>query len=656
MNNNLKEDVWNNSVRTGQARTGGISTDVFASSKGIDPTTLKNRIDTIGDLINLCDDAIKEATAKGNTSMINALQKRKQELTDYLNNTNQTGQAPEDSEQSGSKTTGSDDAKAKNAQGSNDDKNDESDSQESDENSEEKGKEGKDSKSGKEDQDQKSGEDGKDSKSGADDKKSGEADKKDSYGNSNVGSSLSSHSQNNNSSNSEHNSSSDDSQTQGSKEGASKDEKDTSEEGDEEGAGSKNQDSEESEDGDGKNNKQNNQNQKSNSNSSDDQGGGESDPNEEDEDDPTKPPPVKNNKVLINPFKDNNINVQMPPSMKQAINNGQLEIEDELDAIKRILKKLTGDNKKGAQDALRDIMKSHGKTMKESLTEVLHQGIRNLTDDEYGDLVNSTYDLIKKSLGGFDTQNPIDVETRIKKIHDDAEDEVSKHGLKQELQKIQSERKPKTTSAAKAKQDEITRYSKNTNLYNMNSFASVFLRAIKQQVEEYEREESSWAYLNRQFEDEDDILEPGTTEETVPAPVPTVNIYFDQSGSWDESDILQGNTALSGCAQWVKEGKLKVNVLYFSDTVHTVPRRNPDGSLNWGEGGTNAWSLILDDIQNSKAKNVVIMTDGDMDGDARYSGKLIVQGYVWWIWKNGETAPECAKHLIGQRGGAQFAF
>lgn len=87
-----------------------------------------------------------------------------------------------------------------------------------------------------------------------------------------------------------------------------------------------------------------------------------------------------------------------------------------------------------------------------------------------------------------------------------------------------------------------------------------------------------------------------------------------------------------------------------------MPRRNPDGSLNWGEGGTNAWSLILDDIQNSKAKNVVIMTDGDMDGDARYSGKLIVQGYVWWIWKNGETAPECAKHLIGQRGGAQFAF
>lgn len=656
MNNNLREDSWNNSVRAGHAQSGGISTDIFASSKGIDPTTLKNRIDTIGDLVNLCDDAIKEATAKGNTSMVNALQKRKQELTDYLNNTNQTGQAPEEPEQSGSKTTGSDDTKAKNAQGSNDEESDKPDSPESDENSEEKGKEDKDSKSGKKDQDQKPGEDGKDSKSSENDKKSGEAGKKDSYGNSDVGSSLDSHGQNNNSSNSEQNSGSDDSQGQGSKEGASKDEKDTSGEGDEEGAGSKGQENEESEDGNSKNNKQNNQNQKSNNNSSDGQGSGESDPNDEDEDDPTKPPPIKNNKVLINPFKDNNINVQMPPSMKQAINNGQLEIEDELDAIKRILKKLTGDNKKGAQDALRDIMKSHGKTMKESLTEVLHQGIRNLTDDEYGDLVNSTYDLIKKSLGGFDTQNPIDVETRIKKIHDDAEDEVSKHGLKQELQKIQSERKPKTTGAAKAKQDEITKYSKNTSLYNMNSFASVFLRAIKQQVEEYEREESSWAYLNRQFEDEDDILEPGTTEETVPAPVPTVNIYFDQSGSWDESDILQGNTALSGCAQWVKEGKLKVNVLYFSDTVHTVPRRNPDGSLNWGEGGTNAWSLILDDIQNSKAKNVVIMTDGDMDGDARYSGKLIVQGYVWWIWKNGETAPECAKHLIGQRGGAQFAF
>lgn len=654
MNNNLREDSWNNSVRAGQAQSGGISTDIFASSKGIDPTTLKNRIDTIGDLVNLCDDAIKEATAKGNTSMVNALQKRKQELTDYLNNTNQTGQAPEDPEQSGSKTTGSDDAKAKNAQGASDEENDKSDSQESNENGEEKGKENKDSKYGKKDQDpdQKSGEDGKDSKADTDDKKSGEAGKKDSYGNSNVGSSLSSHSQNNNSSNSEHNSDSDNSQEQGSKEGASKDEKDTSEEG----AGSKNQDSEESDDDNGKNNKQNNQNQKSNNNSSDDQGDGEPDPNEEDEDDPTKPPAIKNNKVLINPFKDNNINVQMPPSMKQAINNGQLEIEDELDAIKRILKKLTGDNKKGAQDALRDIMKSHGKTIKESLSEALHQGIRNLTDDEYGDLVNSTYDLIKKSLGGFDTQNPIDVETRIKKIHDDAEDEVSKHDLKQELQKIQSERKPKTTSAAKAKQDEITRYSKNTNLYNMNSFASVFLRAIKQQVEEYEREESSWAYLNRQFEDENDILEPGTTEETVPAPVPTVNIYFDQSGSWKDSDIMQGNTALNGCAQWVKEGKLKVNVLYFSDTVHTVPRRNPEGSLNWGEGRTRAWSLILDDIQNSKAKNVVIMTDGDMDDDARYSGKLIVQGYVWWIWKNGETAPECAKHLIGQRGGAQFAF
>lgn len=51
------------------------------------------------------------------------------------------------------------------------------------------------------------------------------------------------------------------------------------------------------------------------------------------------------------------------------------------------------------------------------------------------------------------------------------------------------------------------------------------------------------------------------------------------------------------------------------------------------------------------------MTDHDMNWDAaRYGQTCRVEGCVWWIWKNGVSAPECTKHLIGEKGNYQFSF
>ena len=35
---------------------------------------------------------------------------------------------------------------------------------------------------------------------------------------------------------------------------------------------------------------------------------------------------------------------------------------------------------------------------------------------------------------------------------------------------------------------------------------------------------------------------------------------------------------------------------------------------------------------------------------------LKVDGCVWFLWRNGISAQECVKHLIGKEGNYQYAF
>jgi hypothetical protein len=79
-------------------------------------------------------------------------------------------------------------------------------------------------------------------------------------------------------------------------------------------------------------------------------------------------------------------------------------------------------------------------------------------------------------------------------------------------------------------------------------------------------------------------------------------------------------------------------------------------------GGAEGWAAALEHIKASKVKNVVILSDSDLDsyewsnrptGD---NGRTIVDGCVWWIWKDARVSNKALKELVGRRANFQYQF
>jgi hypothetical protein len=101
-----------------------------------------------------------------------------------------------------------------------------------------------------------------------------------------------------------------------------------------------------------------------------------------------------------------------------------------------------------------------------------------------------------------------------------------------------------------------------------------------------------------------------------------------------------------------EDGKIKVNVYYFDDKVF----ENAEDARNSG-GTTYAWNEIVKNVIATDATNVVIMTDSDMEN--RWHGprplKHTVQGFVWYLWRNGVNAPRLPRDLKGSGGTMQYS-
>lgn len=112
-------------------------------------------------------------------------------------------------------------------------------------------------------------------------------------------------------------------------------------------------------------------------------------------------------------------------------------------------------------------------------------------------------------------------------------------------------------------------------------------------------------------------------------PVPLINVYFDRSGSWDDSKIKVGQQAIASLRDLEKKGKVKIGIYYFANDVHNDPK---DAEA---EGGTSATQRILDHIKVTHANNVIIMTDSDMDYQGEFTTPVKVDGAVWFCFKGG---------------------
>ena len=114
--------------------------------------------------------------------------------------------------------------------------------------------------------------------------------------------------------------------------------------------------------------------------------------------------------------------------------------------------------------------------------------------------------------------------------------------------------------------------------------------------------------------------------------IPKINVYFDQSGSWDDNDLKVGMEAIGILNNYVNRGEITIDIYYFANHIHS------DSSTARAEGGTHAGPEIIEHIQSTKPDNVIIMTDSDIGrlGSLRRenSPKIKVPGAVWFLFRD----------------------
>lgn len=329
------------------------------------------------------------------------------------------------------------------------------------------------------------------------------------------------------------------------------------------------------------------------------------------------------------------------------LNLGGGEQEPRDATLKDIIKQLKGlssEGKRGALAALQDIINSRKPTT-ESLTEAV-KGVREMTDDEFGDYINSTYDLIDQ-VEALDYEDAEELKKKKAKVGQWSTDPKT---LK-ELEDEDDVALEKDFRKEKAREKENTKYAK---VGTLDEFKINFYNAIKHQVEMVIQEYQSYNEINAEYESEDVIMKADLTQEIPEEVIPVIDIYFDVSGSWDSEDIDIGKKAIATVKEFEDAGEIKLNIFYFSNGVSNTFEST---RALYGTG-THGWREVLKNIKATEAQNVMIMTDDDIEdiGNAKSGPTLKVDGCVWFLWRNGLASPSCVSHLIGRQGNYQYAF
>ena len=290
---------------------------------------------------------------------------------------------------------------------------------------------------------------------------------------------------------------------------------------------------------------------------------------------------------------------------------------------------------------------------KSHLVEAL-KSVREMTDDEFGDYINGVYDLIDQV---EEIEYVDDVEERKSKIKAWADDPMTA----QELAAEDNIEIQKDQQAIKANEKEKQKYSR---MNSLDEFSIDLFNAIDYQIDLVKQVYLSYDEPNTEYEDSDLIMKTEIEREIPDEAWPIIDIYFDVSGSWTAKDIKTGMQAIASIKKFEDAGELIVNVFYWDDQV------SDNKYLASVKGGTSGWQKVLANIHATKASNVMIMTDSDISYydeladrndnaklySAKYGPSVIVDGCVWYLWKNGMRSPECVKKLTGKQGTYQYSF
>lgn len=344
-----------------------------------------------------------------------------------------------------------------------------------------------------------------------------------------------------------------------------------------------------------------------------------------------------------------------PENTKQQLGaQGKMPKKESRDpTIDEIIKELQSISQKGKQGvamALKDILSNRGvndfseslgkKVLKEAIED---KALEDIDDEEFSDFVNTILDEIN-NVTPVAYSDPDERKVKVKQAMENNL-ETRDIEMEQEMQ-VRADKRRK-----RANQSELDKY---TNYRPISEFYVDLYRTIADQVKQVEIDNQSYDEINPEYDD-DVIMKADVTQYEQRQEKPSIDFFFDVSRSWEDSEVELGKRFVASLKEFVDRDELELNIYYFSDIV------GQDLNTVRNYGGTSAWTKILDTIKNNNAKNVVIMTDGDMDGYAAKSGqKCLVEGVVWYIWKIGgyytAGAKELPKYLKGMQGTTQYAF
>ena len=323
-----------------------------------------------------------------------------------------------------------------------------------------------------------------------------------------------------------------------------------------------------------------------------------------------------------------------------------------IETIIKILKETSGDGRKGVNQALRDILAQRGIDVSDFLGEALvslpkGKQLIDWSDEEFSDVYNNFLDEITK-YRKLKLEDPEKQAERVQQIQQDLSNPMIKRGLASEDNvEIQ-----KDVQAVKAREKEKRLYQ-GGNVKSFDAFKLNFWRAIKDQVADLEQEEETYFRINQQYEGEG-VFKKGNWNIDLPSlEKPVVNLYFDVSASWgDETDIKAGDAAVALMSEFDRQNEIQLNIIYFTNGLYNTREEAMASSR-----GTWAWAKILQNIKATKARNVVLMTDDDMSGQADAGPTCVVDGHVWFLWKNKSSrCPEIISHLKGKQGASEYTI
>lgn len=321
-----------------------------------------------------------------------------------------------------------------------------------------------------------------------------------------------------------------------------------------------------------------------------------------------------------------------------------------MEDIKKMLASLDPISKNGAIDALKDILNTR-KTTNESLNEVFNidsDEIEDIPENDFNKEINDCLDLIQSIV---DIKTKVVTEDELKKTIADLTDPLAIDELSTE-DKLRIQQ---SNMAKKAREKEILKYNSIADLPGMEAFRKSLQHVITTQIKPLIKQDQSWGALNRRYTNTT-ILKKGDTYGTQPTKsVPVIDIYLDQSASWGNYKN-KGSEVVGMLKTFVDKQLIKVNLFYFGNHVKTINDPKLLGS------GTGAWKEIIDNIAATKATNVVLITDTDMeqtrwDHNATKDPGITVPGCVWIIWKEQASKVIASKlrgRMNGNAGNMQF--